>query len=77
MTLPDEPAEIEWRDGIPALEPPARIRHVRDASDGKIADRLAEPCEDHPNGTLWRWRHNGNSDCWMEMDGIGPWEGWR
>jgi hypothetical protein len=74
--MTDQPA-VEWRGRITTTEPPTHIRHVRDTSDGKLADRLDQPCEDHPDGNLWRWQHNGGTDCWYEIDGIGPWEGWR
>jgi hypothetical protein len=61
----------------PAPEPPAPIRHVQDGQ-GDIADRLDEQCDYCGNsGSLWRWRHNGATDCWLDIDGIGPWEGWR
>lgn len=64
----------DWRGPVIAPEPPLEIRHVRDGG-GAVADRLGQ-CEHCFVGSIWRWRHNGNSDCWLDIDGIGPWEGW-
>ncbi|MDN5933892.1 MAG: hypothetical protein L0I24_22940 [Pseudonocardia sp.] len=46
---------------------------MRDA-EGHVADRLLEVACDYcgPPGTWWQWRHNGNSGCWLDIDGIGP-----
>jgi hypothetical protein len=73
-----DPAIVTWHGRTAAPEPPPHIRHVRDDHDGLIADRTDEPC-DHccGDGSIWRWRHNGNADCWLEIDGIGPWAGWE
>lgn len=66
----------EWHGGLPAGEPPPYIRHVRDC-DGYTADRTGRPCEYCGNsGSIWRWRHNGNAGCWLDIDGVGPWVGW-
>lgn len=72
------PAAPDWCGPVISPEPPADIRHAQD-SGGYIADRLDVPCEwcVKPAGSMWRWRHNGNSDCWLDIDGIGPWIGWR
>lgn len=64
----------DWYGEIPAPEPPARIRVVRDSSDGAVMDRLG-PCE-WCDGSMWRWRHNGGTGCWLDMDGVGPYDGW-
>lgn len=24
------------------------------------------------DGTWWTWLHNGRSECWLEMDSVGP-----
>lgn len=69
---------VEWRVGHAAAEPPERIRHVVDLHDGKLADRTDQECDYcGPGHSVWRWRHNGGQDCWLDIDGIGPWEGWR
>ncbi len=63
--------DAAWRGAL--TEPPAQILHVRDEHDG-LMDRQG-PC-DFCDGSIWRWRHNGNADCWMDLDGIAPWTGW-
>lgn len=69
--------EPDWRGGFYTPEPPRNIHLVRDEYDGKIADRTDEPCDYcGGNGSIWRWRHNGGADCWLDIDGIGPWAGW-
>ncbi len=63
-----------WFGTGPGLagEPPASVLQVVDQHDGKVMDRVGD-CEHCPGGR-WRWRHNGGEDCWMDMDGIGPYE---
>lgn len=65
---------MSWTsDGVTSTEPPSHVLAVRDSHDD-IADRINTVCGYcGPPGTKWRWRHNGNTDCWFEMDGIGPW----
>lgn len=63
----------DWHGDIAAPEPPARIRTVRDR-EGGVMDRLG-PCE-WCDGSMWRWRHNGGTECWLDMDGVGPYDGW-
>lgn len=69
-------AAPKWRGPVISEEPPPEIRHVRE-SDGYIADRLGPCGECCGDGSIWRWRHNGGEECWFEIDGIGPWEGWK
>lgn len=74
MTLPPP----DWHGRVSSAEPPLEIRTVRDGDGGYLADRVEGPCEYYcPAGGVWRWRHNGNSACWMDLDGIGPWDGWK
>jgi hypothetical protein len=65
-----------WRGDAHAGEPPPSVAAVQD-SRGYIADRLPERCDEWCNadnsGSRWQWRHNGRSECWLEIDGISPW----
>lgn len=62
-----------WRGPVISAEPPSSVSAVQE-SRGFIADRLPEPCEECAGfGSIWRWRHNGRSECWLDIDGIGPW----
>jgi hypothetical protein len=55
-------------------EPPSHVKAVRDEFNEHIADRTDKECDFcGPSGSIWKWRHNGGSECWLEMDGIGPW----
>jgi len=68
--------EAPWiSERVISEEPPMTVVAVKD-SHGDIADRTPEEC-DHcgPGFSIWRWRHNGGRECWLEIDGIGPWEG--
>jgi len=59
--------------GDSVTEPPRHVLAVRDSS-GCVADRTPQECDVcKPLGSVWRWRHNGAADCWMDIDGIGPW----
>jgi hypothetical protein len=51
-------------------EPPDGVNHVQDEHTGYVMDRIG-PCE-WCSGSTWRWRHNDGTECWMDMDGIGP-----
>lgn len=64
---------MSWTGDYASPEPPAGVDHVRDR-EGATMDRLPQQC-DHcgPGHSLWRWRHNGNNDCWLDMDGYAPW----
>jgi hypothetical protein len=66
--------KMTWAsDGVTSAEPPSYVMAVRE-SRGHIADRTETSCEYcGPPGTEWRWRHNGGTECWLDMDGIGPW----
>jgi hypothetical protein len=67
-------AAVSWAGGFYSPEPPEGVDHVRDDHDGKVMDRLGDECYDCGQGhSMWRWRHNGGTECWNEMDGIGPW----
>jgi hypothetical protein len=63
-----------WRGPVISPEPPPAVMAAQDGQ-GYIADRLLEPCEYCGDGvgSIWRWRHNGRSECWLDIDGIGPW----
>lgn len=63
-----------WFSRHGADEPPSHITRVRDG-EGDIAGRTPEACEYCGTGdaSIWRWEHNGNSDCWLDIDGYGPW----
>lgn len=64
-----------WSSRTSTLEePPREVRTVIDEFTKSIADRTDEDCDFcGPPGSIWRYRHNGGSECWLEMDGIGPW----
>lgn len=66
---------MPWKsDDVACPEPPPEVLVVTD-SGGRIADRTETPCDYcGPPGNIWRWRHNGGTECWLEMDGIGPWK---
>lgn len=65
-------------------EPPPHVVRVRNIASGQVAVRAGDlttpwghmpagTCDNcGPPGTWWTWLHNGNSECWLELDGIGP-----
>lgn len=53
-------------------EPPAEVLAVQDDYLGEIMDRTPEACQWCESGSIWKWRHNSTFECWMDMDGIGP-----
>jgi hypothetical protein len=64
---------MTW-SGDYTVEPPPNILHVKDEGTGNVMDRVGE-CQFCPGG-WWRWRHNRGEECWMDMDGIGPFTEW-
>ncbi len=64
---------MTWTGGFGSAEPPQGVDHVRDGA-GHVMDRQPEQCDFcGPGHSLWRWRHNGGTECWLDMDGYAPW----
>ena len=54
-------------------QPPPHVLRVRDEHDGYEMVRTAVPCGYcGDDDALWVWLHNGAMDCWLDMDGYGP-----
>ncbi len=74
---------LDGGDAFPQ-EPPLSVRAVMDGEGlvmvraGDVTDRHgvhvpAGTCDYCPApGTWWTWLHNGNSECWLEKDFVGP-----
>lgn len=74
-----------WRGSGWDHEPPPEVTRLRSVKSGHVMVRAGDvpaswrheavpagTCEEcGPPGTWWTWLHNGNSECWLEMDSVG------